>query len=40
MDDAPFVQLAAEMDMPLLTTDARLQHAATGFAPIELLQGI
>lgn len=40
MYDALFVQLAAELDMPLLTTDVRLQRAATGSAPIELLQGI
>jgi hypothetical protein len=26
--------------MPLLTTDARLERAASGSAPIELLQGI
>ena len=40
MYDALFVQLAAELDMPLLTTDVRLQHAATGSAPIGLLRGI
>lgn len=37
MYDALFVQLAAELDMPLLTTDVRLQPAATGSAPIELM---
>ena len=36
---ALFVQFAAELDMPLLTTDARLKRAATGSAPIELIQG-
>jgi predicted nucleic acid-binding protein len=40
MYDALFVQLAAELDMPLLTTDVRLHRAAAGSAPIELLQGI
>lgn len=40
MYDALFIQLAAELDMPLLTTDVRLRHAASGSAPIELLQRI
>jgi predicted nucleic acid-binding protein len=40
MYDALFVQLAAELDLPLLTTDVRLQRAAEGSAPIEVLDGI
>jgi hypothetical protein len=28
------------MDLPLLTTDVRLQRAAEGSAPIEILAGI
>jgi predicted nucleic acid-binding protein len=40
MYDALFVQLAAELDLPLLTTDVRLQRAAEGSAPIEILDGI
>lgn len=40
MYDALFVQLAAELDLPLLTTDVRLQRAAEGSAPIEILVGI
>ena len=40
MYDALFVQLAGELDPPLLTTDLRLRRAAEGFARIEILQGV
>jgi predicted nucleic acid-binding protein len=40
MYDALFVQLARELDLPLLTTDVRLWRAAQGSARIEVLQGI
>jgi predicted nucleic acid-binding protein len=40
MYDALFVQLARELDLPLLTTDRRLQHAADGSVRVELLRGI
>ena len=40
MYDALFVQLAGELDLPLLTTDIRLRRAAGGLVRIEVLQGI
>jgi predicted nucleic acid-binding protein len=40
MYDALFVQLAAELGLPLLTTDLRLRRAAEGSAQIEVLQGV
>jgi predicted nucleic acid-binding protein len=39
MYDALFVQLAGELDLPLLTTDRRLQRAAEGSVRIEVLRG-
>lgn len=38
--DALFVELAEELDLPLLTTDSRLRRAVGGSARIEVLQGI
>jgi predicted nucleic acid-binding protein len=38
--DALFVQLAGELDLPLLTTDLRLWRAGEGSARIEVLQGV
>lgn len=40
MYDALFVQLAREMDLPMLTSDLKLQHAAAGLVRIEVLRGI
>jgi len=40
MYDALFVQLARELDLPLLTTDRRLQRAAEGSVTVEVLRGI
>lgn len=40
MYDALFVQLAGELDLPLLTIDLRLQRAAEGSARIEVLQRV
>ncbi len=40
MYDALFVQLAGELDLPLLTTDGRLRRAAEGSVSIEVLRGI
>jgi predicted nucleic acid-binding protein len=38
--DALFVQLARELDLPLLTTDLRLSRAGEGSARIDVLQGL
>jgi predicted nucleic acid-binding protein len=38
MYDALFVQLAHELDLPLLTSDAKLARAAEGMIQVELLQ--
>lgn len=38
MYDALFVQLAQELDLPLLTSDAKLIRAVEGMVQIELLQ--
>ncbi|HXL89212.1 MAG TPA: type II toxin-antitoxin system VapC family toxin [Streptosporangiaceae bacterium] len=40
MYDALFVQLAMEMDLPVLTSDLKLQHAAARLVRIEVLRGI
>jgi predicted nucleic acid-binding protein len=40
MYDALFVQLATEMDLPVLTSDLKLQHAAARLVRIEVLRGI
>jgi predicted nucleic acid-binding protein len=38
--DALFVQLARELDLPLLTTDLRLSRAGEGSARIDVLHGV
>jgi predicted nucleic acid-binding protein len=38
MYDALFVQLAQELELPLLTSDAKLARAAEGMIQVELLQ--
>jgi predicted nucleic acid-binding protein len=38
--DALFVQLARELDLPLLTTDLRLSRAGEGSARIDDLYGV
>jgi predicted nucleic acid-binding protein len=38
MYDALFVQLARELDLPLLTSDAKLGRAVDGTVQVELLQ--
>jgi len=38
MYDALFVQPARELDLPLLTSDAKLARAADGTVQVELLQ--
>ena len=38
MYDALFVQLAQELNLPLLTSDAKLARAAEGMIQVELLQ--
>jgi predicted nucleic acid-binding protein len=40
MYDALFVQLADELDLPLLTTDLRLRKAAEDLVQIEVVRGI
>jgi predicted nucleic acid-binding protein len=40
MYDALFVQLARELELPLLTSDAKLSRAITGTINVEVLQGI
>jgi hypothetical protein len=40
MYDALFVQLARELDLPLLTTDRSLQRAAEGSVRAEVLAGL
>lgn len=40
MYDALFVQLAQELKLPLLTSDAKLGRAVAGTIQVELLQGI
>lgn len=40
MYDALFVQLAEELDLPLLTTDLRLRKAVEELVQIEVLRGI
>jgi predicted nucleic acid-binding protein len=40
MYDPLFVHLAREMDLPVLTSDLKLQHAAAGMVRIEVLRGI
>jgi hypothetical protein len=40
VSDALFVQLAGEVDLPLLTTGLRLGRAAKGPVRIEVLEGI
>jgi predicted nucleic acid-binding protein len=38
MYDALFVQLAQELDLPLLTSDAKLARAVDGTIQVELLR--
>lgn len=38
MYDALFVQLAQELKLPLLTSDAKLARAVNGTIPVEVLQ--
>jgi predicted nucleic acid-binding protein len=40
MYDAVFVQLAQELELPLLTSDAKLGRAVEGTIQVEILQGI
>jgi predicted nucleic acid-binding protein len=40
MYDALFVQLAQELKLPLLTSDAKLGRAVAGTIQVEVLQGI
>jgi hypothetical protein len=40
MYDALFVQLARELELPLLTSDAKLGRAVAGTIQVEVLQGV
>lgn len=40
MYDALFVSLADELDLPLLTSDAKLARAADGIIQVDVLRGI